>query len=85
MSKLVYLAGPIRDLNYDRCTEWREYAIEELAKYGIVGISPMRAKEFLKDYPKLTDQISDHILASDSGVTTRDVWDVRRSVLKQFQ
>lgn len=79
MSKLVYLAGPIDGLNYSKSTEWRNYAIEELAKNGIVGISPMRAKEFLKDYPKLTDEISDHVLASDSGVTTRDIWDVRRS------
>jgi len=79
MSKLVYLAGPIDGLNYERCVAWREYAIEELAKSEITGLSPMRAKEFLKHHPKLVDGVSDHILASDAGLTSRDMWDVRRS------
>ena len=79
MSKLVYLVGPIDGLNYERCAAWREYAIEELAKDGIIGLSPMRAKEFLKHHPKMVDGVSDHILASDSGLTSRDIWDVRRS------
>ena len=32
-----------------------------------------------KDHPEIVDGISEHVLASDSGVTTRDMWDVRRS------
>ena len=79
MSKLVYLAGPIDGLSYGRCTEWRDYAIKALSKNGITGLSPMRAKEFLKSHPKLVDGISEHVLASDSGLTTRDMWDVIRS------
>lgn len=79
MSKLVYLAGPIRGCTYDSCVGWREYAIKELANGGITGLSPMRAKKFLQERPKLVDEISSHFLASDSGITTRDMWDVRRS------
>ena len=78
MNKLVYLAGPIDGCSYEGCTSWREYAIEELRKDGIIGLSPMRAKDFLKQHPKLTDSIHDHPLTSDSGITTRDMWDVRR-------
>ena len=37
----------------------------------------MRGKEFLKAHPKLTDGVSEHVLASDEGITTRDIWDVR--------
>lgn len=79
MNKLVYLAGPIDGLNYEICTSWREYTIKELAKDGIKGLSPMRAKEFLKHHPQLVDGISENVLASDAGLTARDKWDVRRS------
>ena len=79
MTKLVYLAGPIDGCTYDGCTNWREYVAKELAQDGITGLSPMRAKEFLKEHPKLVDGISEHILTGDSGITTRDMWDVRRS------
>ena len=76
MSKLVYLAGPIDGCTYETCTGWREYAIKELELDGITGLSPMRAKEFLKEHPKLIDGISGHVLTSDSGITARDMWDV---------
>lgn len=79
MTKLVYLAGPIDGCTYDGCTNWREYAIKELANDGIAGLSPMRAKEFLKGHPRLVEGISQNVLVSDSGLTTRDMWDVRRS------
>lgn len=79
MNKLIYLAGPIDGLSYERCTNWRRYVIKELAKDGIIGLSPMRAKEFLKDYPKIFDSTHDHVLTTDAGITTRDMWDVRRS------
>lgn len=79
MSKLVYLAGPIDGCTYEGCTSWREYAINELRKDNITGLSPMRAKEFLREHPKLVDGISTHVLAGDKGLTTRDLWDVDRS------
>ncbi|MBU2503644.1 MAG: nucleoside 2-deoxyribosyltransferase [Nanoarchaeota archaeon] len=79
MAKLVYLAGPIDGCTYGECTSWRDYAIRELSQDGITGLSPMRAKDFLKEHPKLVDGISEHVLISDAGITTRDMWDVRRS------
>ena len=79
MTKLVYLAGPISGQSYEGCTNWRNYAIEELKKDEITGLSPMRAKEFLKQHPRLVDGVSNHVLTSDAGITTRDMWDVRRS------
>ncbi len=79
MSKLVYLAGPIDGCTYDDCTIWREYSVRELATCGITGLSPMRAREFLKEHQKLVDGTSSYALASDSGIVERDMWDVRRS------
>jgi len=79
MGKLVYLAGPIDGLGYEECTNWREDTIGKLSKDGITGLSPMRTKEFLKGHPKLVDGGYEHVLTSDSGITTRDMWDVRRS------
>jgi nucleoside 2-deoxyribosyltransferase len=79
MSKLVYLAGPINGCTYDGCTSWREYVINHLSKNGISGLSPMRSKEFLEEHTQMNDGISQHVLVSDPGITTRDEWDVRRS------
>lgn len=39
MEKIVYLAGPITGLDYNDCTDWREYAKKELEKWGIIGLS----------------------------------------------
>src|SRR3989344_844355 len=78
MEKLLYLGGPIDGLSYDGCVGWREYAIRELKKDGITGLSPMRAKEFLKKHHVLVDGIEKHVLTTDKGITTRDLWDVSR-------
>ncbi len=75
--KLVYLAGPIKGLIYDDCTSWREYAIKELKKYGIIGVSPMRAKEYLDNGEILTAP-DNRVLSCSRGIITRDKWDVRR-------
>jgi len=80
MSKLIYLAGPIQGLSYNACTEWRQYMIDELRKEGIIGLSPMRARDFLKQHKGLLlPGISNHILDTDGAITTRDKWDVKRS------
>jgi nucleoside 2-deoxyribosyltransferase len=75
--KKVYLAGPIRGLTYEGCVDWREQAKEELGKDGIIGVSPMRNKEFLKNVEKITDDRDflsrfEKGLAGKRGITTRD-------------
>lgn len=79
--KEVYLAGPISGLTYDGCTEWRDSVVQQLADVGIKGLSPMRAKSFLK---KLADaKISSTgeeyknlgILAQQKSIMTRDHYD----------
>jgi len=79
MERSVYLGGPIDGCSYGECNSWREYAIKELTKDRIIGLSPMRAKEFLREHPILVDGVSDHVLTSDSGITDRDKWDVKRA------
>lgn len=44
----VYLAGPISGCSYEGATDWRDHATAVLARDGIKGLSPMRAKEYLK-------------------------------------
>ncbi len=44
----VYLAGPIAGCSYAGATDWRDRAQDVLARDGIRGLSPMRAKEYLK-------------------------------------
>ena len=78
--KIVYLAGPITGLSYEGATDWREYAKKKLAEYGIVGVSPMRAKGFLKALPTMPsgEQKDLHGIGQPRGFVARDRLDVSR-------
>ena len=75
MERRVYLAGPIHALNYQGSNGWREYARQELQKYGIIAVSPMRAKEHL-NHGELILGADNNVISSQRGLTTRDRWDV---------
>jgi len=72
----VYLAGPITGCTFDGCTEWRDVAKAELAKFGIDAYSPMRAKDYLKEKGVLSGSYPDAGLFSSSrNIMTRDFFD----------
>lgn len=81
-SFLVYLAGPITGLTYDGATDWRDHANAELAEFGIKGLSPLRAKEYLRQVGALTGTGEEYahlgVLSLPRGVTTRDRYDATR-------
>lgn len=78
--KSVYLAGAITGLTAEDATDWRESVKESLAEDGIVGYSPMRAKDYLSaagvlsGRPEAYDQ---YVLSTAKGITYRDSWDVQ--------
>jgi len=78
----VYLAGPITGLSFEGATDWRDFAIKELAKGGIKGLSPMRGKDFLKGIQEFSAQCHTegalNALASPRGIMTRDRFDATR-------
>jgi len=76
MEKSVYLAGPVTGLNYEECNNWRAYAIGELAKSQIIGISPIRFKEHLNDGRIILDS-DNTLLEGDKGVTLRARLDIK--------
>jgi nucleoside 2-deoxyribosyltransferase len=82
VSKTAYLSGPIKGLSYGQATDWRQHAIEVLRQTGIVGISPMRYKEYLNRIKILDEENYIHLeemvakqLTSDIGITARDKFD----------
>ena len=84
MKQRVYLAGPIRGLNYNEATEWRDKAKASLADVGIEGMSPMRAKEYLKQElnvggEKLADFYADYPLSTMKAIVCRDFNDCTKS------
>ncbi len=81
--KRVYLAGPITGLTYGGCNSWREYAQKELFAAEIIGVSPLRAKDYLKTYEGelIGDEYFDKVLSCAKGITTRDRWDAMNSDL----
>lgn len=83
MSKfLVYLAGPITGLTFDGAEDWRKEAIAALGKHGITGLSPLRAKEYLREIGKISGTGEEYahmgVLSTPRGVTTRDRYDATR-------
>ncbi len=77
MRPSVYLAGPIRGLDYESATIWRDAARTALSDAGIDAFSPMRAKDYLRketdvDGNKLKDQYADYPLSTMKAITTRD-------------
>lgn len=77
-TKLVYLAGPITGCTFDGCTDWRNEAIRKLQTFGITGLSPMRAKDYLKNEKEITGCYENTVMSCQRGVTTRDRFDCMR-------
>ena len=91
----VYLAGAITGLTFDESVDWREYAKKRLSNNdyenysplyntGIVGYSPMRAKDYLAGLGALSghpEAYDDYILSTAKGITYRDSWDVQTADL----
>lgn len=79
----VYLAGPITGLSFDGASDWRDYAKADLARSDIHGLSPLRAKEYLRQVNgPLTGTGEEYahlgVLSLPRGVTTRDRYDATR-------
>jgi nucleoside 2-deoxyribosyltransferase len=72
----VYLAGAISGLTYDNGQNWRNLATIELSKMGILGFSPLRAKEYLRQVGKIEQSYTDNPMSTDRGIMTRDRYDV---------
>lgn len=74
--RLIYLAGPITGLTYSGCTDWREHFLQN-APEGLVGLSPMRSKQYLLQETQVQDQYEDSVLSCQRGIFARDSWDCR--------
>lgn len=78
----VYLAGPITGLDYEGSTDWRKYAKDDLEKFGIRGLSPMRGKEYLAGLGVLSGTGEEYahlsVISNSRGVMTRDRYDATR-------
>lgn len=72
----VYLAGPITGLTYEQGQDWRTVAQALLAKEGLLGYSPLRAKEYLSGVGELKGAYDIHPLSTAKGIVARDRNDV---------
>lgn len=73
----VYLAGAISGLTYDEGQDWRVNAAQALARVGINGYSPLRAKDYLRSVGTIEQSYTVNPLSTDRGIQTRDRWDVQ--------
>lgn len=72
----IYLAGPISGLHYNGAQDWRDFAALELFKVGLLGFSPLRAKNYLKEKGVIEQGYEGHPLSTDRGINSRDRFDV---------
>lgn len=87
MNPKVYLAGPIKGLNYDEATTWREAAKKCFKEVNIDAMSPMRAKGYLKSEfdvghkidSGLKDQYHSFPLSTSKAIICRDHMDCTKS------
>lgn len=80
VSKLCYLAGPITGLTFEEADDWRDIAASRLAEHGIIALSPLRGKDYLRGIGRLLDQYHElNVLSSQKGIVTRDRWDCMRA------
>lgn len=84
MNPSVYLAGPIRGLNYTGATDWRDHASAVLKDCGIQPFSPMRSKAYLRDHADvgggvLADSYEQYPLSTMKAIVARDRNDCMRS------
>lgn len=78
MKKCVYLSGAITGLSYGEAVDWRVEATKELASANIIGISPMRAKDYLSHVTKFEGQgqYAKHgPLSTGKAIVARDHFD----------
>ncbi len=82
----VYLAGPIAGCSYDEAMSWRDEIQEDFLP-GIVGVSPMRLKEWCARTPQIADidqyrtitSQEEFLLTGEShAIKARDYHDVSR-------
>jgi len=87
MPRFVYLAGPIAGCSYKQATDWRE-AVQTDFLPGIVGVSPMRLKEWCRGVRKIRGvkqfekaaETNEFLMTGEShAIRTRDFFDVRES------
>jgi len=74
MMKYCYLAGPISGVSYDEASDWREYVSYHAAP-GIVGVSPMRLKNYLEGVKSIDDSYPDDVAATTKAIKSRDHYD----------
>lgn len=74
--KFIYLAGGIFGISYKEAVDWRT-EIKSLLLPGLIGISPMRLKEFLHRKRKIGHSYEDDDLSNARAIWARDKMDVK--------
>lgn len=75
----VYLAGPITGHSFQQITDWRNETKDFLSQHSIIGVSPLRGKEYLKKEESVKDNYPNHIMSSITGINVRDYNDVKEA------
>jgi nucleoside 2-deoxyribosyltransferase len=81
MRPIVYLAGAIAGLSGADAIDWRNQAVEDLKLRGVEALSPMRAKDVLRNRT-ISGNFNDYkdlgAFFTSRGIMTRDFNDVKR-------
>lgn len=76
IKRYIYLAGAIYGVSYEEAIDWRT-EIKSLFLPGLIGISPMRMKEFLSGKEKIGHSYEHDLLSNARAIWARDKMDVK--------
>jgi hypothetical protein len=74
---LLFLAGPLTGVSYEKSIAWRSYVASKLPPY-IRAYSALRGKDYLAEEEVLKDVYEQFPLSSQKGISSRDRMDVTR-------
>lgn len=86
VNKCIYLAGPISGLTYNEATKWRNDITNELGRFGIKCLDPLRSAIHLRNSEGLLSdceiqegtQPAVEAMSTSKGVVVRDKFDATR-------
>lgn len=73
----IYLAGPILGWNHGEANLWRQDVAAKLAKFGMVGVNPLRGEEYAKDFVHDCGHVSESKYRSALGIAIKNRLDVK--------
>lgn len=74
----IYMAGPVKGLDYDSATNWRKWFIKQMDGLNVECLDPLRGKDELRHETSIDRIEYDTPMSCPQGIYIRDRFDAMR-------